>query len=50
MKGNKQLPAKAPSSPEEVSALLKKTSVTSLVVVGYVIPAIVLWLMIFKPF
>ena len=50
MKGNKQLPAQAPSNSEEVSALLKKTSVASLVVVGYVIPAIVLWLMVFKPF
>lgn len=50
MKGSKQLPAERPSSPEEVAALLGKTSVTGLVVVGYVIPAIVLWLMIFKPF
>ena len=50
MVGNKTLPAEPPSSPEEVVALLKKTSVTALVVVGYVIPAIVLWLMIFKPF
>jgi len=50
MKGGKELPAEPPSSPEEVAALLKKTSVTGLVVVGYVIPAFVLWLMIFKPF
>jgi len=50
MKGNKRLPAEPPSSPEEGSALLTKTSPTSLVVVGYVIPAIVLWLMVFKPF
>jgi hypothetical protein len=50
MKGSKQLPAEPPSSPEEVAALLDKTSVTGLVVVGYIIPAIVLWLMIFKPF
>ena len=50
MKGGKELPAEPPSSPEEVAALLKKTSVTGLVVVGYVIPAIVLWLMVFKPF
>ena len=50
MKGSKELPAEPPSSPEEVAALLKKTSVTGLVVTGYVIPAIVLWLMIFKPF
>ena len=50
MKGSKQLPAEPPASPEEVAALLGKTSVTGLVVVGYIIPAIVLWLMIFKPF
>jgi len=46
----RELPAEPPSSPEEVAALLKKTSVTGLVVVGYVIPAFILWLMIFKPF
>ena len=49
MKGSKQLPAEPPSNPEEVAALLKKTNVTGLVVVGYLIPAIVLWLMVFKP-
>lgn len=49
-KGNKLLPAEPPSSPEEVAALLKRTNVTGLVVVGYVIPAVVLWLMFFKPF
>jgi len=47
---SKEMPAEPPSSPEEVSALLKKTSPASLVVVGYVIPAFVLWLMVFKPF
>ena len=50
MKGGKELPAEPPSSPEEVAALLKNTGVTGLVVVGYIIPAFVLWLMIFKPF
>ena len=49
-KGSKELPAEPPSSPEEVATLFKKTSVTGLVVVGYVIPAFVLWLMVFKPF
>jgi len=48
--GSKEYPAELPSSPEEVAALLKKTSLTGLVVTGYVIPAIVLWLMVFKPF
>jgi hypothetical protein len=50
MKGNKLLPAEPPASPEEVTRLLNKTSVTALVVIGYVVPAIVLWLMVFKPF
>ena len=50
MKGSKQLPAEPPSSPEEVAALLSKTSPIPLAIVGYVFPAIVLWLMIFKPF
>ena len=50
MRGSKQLPAEPPSSTEEVAALLQKTNVTGLVVVGYIIPAIVLWLMVFKPF
>lgn len=50
MKGNKQLPAEPPSNPEEVSGLIQKTNPTGLVVAGYVIPAIVLWLMVFKPF
>lgn len=50
MMGSKQLPAEPPSSPEEVAALLNKTSVTGLAVAGYIIPALVLWLMIFKPF
>src|SRR6266545_7457967 len=50
MKGNKELTAEQPSSQEEVAALLKKTSVSALVVIGFIVPAIVLWLMIFKPF
>ena len=50
MKGNRNLPAESPASPDEVAALLRKTSASSMVLVGYIIPAIVLWLMIFKPF
>jgi len=50
MKGNKELPAESPSSPEEVAAVLNKTHITGLVIAGYVVPAIVLWLMVFKPF
>lgn len=48
--GNKILPAEAPASPAEVEAHIKKMNVNELVFVGYVIPMIVLWLMVFKPF
>jgi hypothetical protein len=50
MKGNKNYPAEPPGKPEEVEALIKRTNVVSLAVAGYVVPAVVLWLMIFKPF
>jgi len=50
MQGNKEYPAEPSSSPEAVAALLKKINPTQWVVVGYGIPAVVLWLMIFKPF
>jgi len=50
MQGNKELPAEEPASQQEVEAHLKKLRVEELVVVGYVIPMIVLWLMVFKPF
>lgn len=50
MKGSKTFPAEKPASADEVAALLRKTNVAALAVTGYVVPAIVLWLMIFKPF
>jgi hypothetical protein len=50
MKGNKTFPAEPPSSPDQVAALLKRTSVVGLWVAGAVVPAFVLWMMIFKPF
>ena len=49
-KGSKEYPAEPPSSAEEVATQLKQMNVIDLIVVGYLIPAIVLWLMIFKPF
>lgn len=49
MKGNKQFPAEEPASQEEVEEHLKKLKIGELVGVGYVIPMIVLWLMMFKP-
>ena len=48
--GNKILPAEAPASQAEVAAHIQKLNVNELVIVGYVIPMIVLWLMVFKPF
>jgi len=50
MIGGKSFPAEPPSSPEALAEHLKKINTTELVIVGYVIPVIVLWLMIFKPF
>jgi hypothetical protein len=50
MIGGKKFEAEAPASQQEVEAHLKKLRVEELMVVGYVIPMIVLWLMIFKPF
>jgi hypothetical protein len=50
MRGNKTYPAETPSKPEEVEALLQKTNVVQLSLVGFGVPAVVLWLMIFKPF
>jgi hypothetical protein len=50
MKGNKTFPAEPESSPEAVATLIKKTSVAGLVISGYVVPTVVLWMMIFKPF
>jgi hypothetical protein len=45
-----RFPAEEPASQAEVEAYLKKLQVTDLVIVGYGIPMIVLWLMVFKPF
>jgi hypothetical protein len=50
MQGFSDFPAEAPASPEEVAALLKKINPHQWALVGYGIPAVVLWLMVFKPF
>ena len=50
MQGSKEFPAEPPASQTEVEAYLKKLNMHELVTVGYVIPMIVLWLMVFKPF
>ncbi len=50
MQGSREYPAEPPSTLEEVTALLKKINPWQWTLVGYGIPAIVLWLMVFKPF
>ena len=50
MHGNKEYPAEEPASVQVVQEHMKKLRVEELVAVGYVIPMIVLWLMVFKPF
>ena len=50
MIGGKHFDAEPPATQAEVEAHLKKMKVTDLVIVGYGIPVIVLWLMVFKPF
>ena len=45
-----RFPAEEPASQADVEANIKKFNVNELVIVGYVIPMIVLWLMVFKPF
>lgn len=49
MQGFNDFPAEVPASPEEVAALLKKINPYQWALVGYGIPAVVLWLMVFKP-
>jgi hypothetical protein len=50
MQGAKEYPAEEPASLQEVQAHIKKLRADELVIVGYVIPMVVLWLMVFKPF
>lgn len=50
MVGNKNFPAEEAASADEIRAHIDGINLRSVVVVGYVIPAFVLWLMIFKPF
>jgi small-conductance mechanosensitive channel len=45
-----QFPAEEPASQAEVEAHIRKLNVNALLIVGYVIPMIVLWFMVFKPF
>ncbi len=50
MIGGKKFDAESPASQQEVEEHLRKLNMYELVTVGYVIPMIVLWLMVFKPF
>jgi hypothetical protein len=50
MQGSKEFPAEPSASPEEVETFVKKINPHQWALVGYGIPAFVLWLMIFKPF
>ena len=50
MQGFNEFPAETPASAEEVAALLKRINPYQWALVGYGIPAVVLWLMVFKPF
>jgi len=50
MIGGDRFPAEQPASQAEVEAHIRKMNVNEMVIVGYVIPMIVLWLMVFKPF
>jgi hypothetical protein len=47
---NKDQPAQPPASDEEIIAHARQTTVAQSVIAGYVIPAFVLWLMVFRPF
>jgi len=50
MRGSREFPAEPPASEETVAAHIKAINLNALSIVGYGIPAIVLWLMVFKPF
>lgn len=50
MRGFKNLPAEAPCTPQQVQAHIQSTNLAPLAIAGFGVPAVVLWLMIFKPF
>ena len=50
MQGSKEFPAEEPVSVEKVQTFVQdKLKVVELVIVGFVIPMIALWLMVSKP-
>jgi hypothetical protein len=48
--GGKQHPAEEPLPLNEALTIIRSTSLGQLMIVGYVVPALILWLMVFKPF
>ncbi len=49
MEGNKQFPAVEPASEDEIIAHIRGIRLRGLVIIGYGLPMVVLWLMVFKP-
>jgi hypothetical protein len=45
MEGNKEQPAETPAGEDEIAEHMSKLDVRPAVIVGYVLPVIVLWLM-----
>jgi hypothetical protein len=50
MVGNKEFPAEPPASQEEIQTHIQSISVHWLTIIGFGVPAVILWLMTFKPF
>jgi hypothetical protein len=44
----KEMPAEAPAEATVVAGLLKKIRIMELISVGYIVPGLILWLMVFK--
>jgi hypothetical protein len=50
MEGNKPMPAVARASDAEIAAIIEKTNPVLLAAISYGLMAVILWLMMFKPF
>jgi len=50
MQGSRTIPAEPPASPEEIDSLLKRSPAILIFIIGYGGMAVILFLMIFKPF
>ena len=47
---NKEFPPEPPASEQEIKAHIQSINVHQLAMIGYGVPAVILWLMTFKPF